>query len=73
VFEFDINGVLVKNNDVFDGVKNIYVKANGAWNIVKNVYVKRSGVWVQPLGNIKNVPPFNASGGNFGASSRPYS
>ena len=73
VFEFDINGVLVKNNGVFDGVKNIYVKKDGDWHKVKNVYVKKSGVWVQPLGNLKNVTPFQNVYSDFGPSSRPYS
>jgi len=68
VFEFEVSGLFVHTDGVFNPVKEIYVKANGVWNQVKSAYIKQGGAWLPVNGSI--TPQFENVPNRFGINPR---
>ena len=68
VFEFEVSGLFVHVNGVFNPVKEIYINANGVWNQVKSAYIKQGGAWLPVNGSI--TPQFENVPNRFGINPR---
>lgn len=68
VFEFDVSGIFVHVDGVFNPVNEVYVKANGIWNQVKAAFIKQSGQWEPILGS--TTPAFENVPNKFGTNPR---
>jgi hypothetical protein len=68
VFEFDVSGLFVHVNGVFNPVNETYVKANGVWNQVRSAYIKQGGAWLPVNGSI--TPQFENVVDRFGVNPR---
>jgi hypothetical protein len=68
VFEFEVSGLFVHVNGVFNPVTETYVKANGVWNQVRSAYIKQGGAWLPVNGSI--TPQFENVLDRFGINPR---
>jgi len=68
VFEFDVSGIFVHVDGVFNPVRDLYVKANGVWNPVNAAFIKQSGQWEPILGS--TTPEFENVANKFGTNPR---
>ena len=68
VFEFDVSGLFVHTNGIFNPVKEIYIKANGVWNNVRSTYIKQAGAWLAINGS--TTPQFENVANQFGINPR---
>jgi hypothetical protein len=68
VFEFEVSGLFVHVDGVFNPVKETYIKANGVWNQVKSAYIKQGGAWLPVNGSI--TPQFENVPNRFGVNPR---
>jgi hypothetical protein len=68
VFEFEVSGIFVHVDGVFNPVRDLYVKANGVWNPVNAAFIKQSGQWLPILGS--TTPEFENVANKFGTNPR---
>jgi len=69
VFEFDLNGLYVRDAITFQPVEKMWVKSSGVWTPVQSVYVKSGGEWKPTLGATAPIF-FTLSGSKLGINPR---